>query len=117
MIATQNSWREAYIRILTKGPLPPESLSDEDRQEQRELVCELIDDGFLKGNAHRDGADVSLGYVVTGTSVKGRLLAEKLISDKEESSFRTKLKIGSIAVFSWIAGVLADFIAEGVSRL
>lgn len=101
---SKTSWKTEYLRILVSGV---ESEND------RELAAELIDAGYGEGTYKRSNlGDKKIGVLLwKGVTAEGRLFADDLQNKIEQASLKYKIKLCSISVASWLAGIASAVIA------
>lgn len=101
----KSSWRDTYIQLLNDGPRKADSLPDEERQMQRDLVSELVDGGYATGFVVKDANGKIAGFTWIGVTVQGRLLADKLAEEKIGGSWKNRIISWGLAVGGWLSGI------------
>jgi len=96
---------KSFIRILRKQGGKPNDM---------ELLCELIDEGYVAGTTTKDEFGKYSGGSSTGLTTKGRLFLAELERDEEEEGWRAKAWFWSKILGAFLLGCFVnDFQALG----
>ncbi len=112
MTANKNrsSWKREYVRILQLGI--EGSVTLDNQSNQLDLARELIESEYLVGTFNLQEnmkADmVFIKYLTTS----GRLFLEQLEDELKKETLIYRIKVFSIALFSWAGGVITAYLTS-----
>jgi hypothetical protein len=110
---SKESANQSYIRLINRVPDPSESPEARDTT----LLCELIEDDCLRGEAIRNEQSVPVDAIVFGATVKGRLLAQSLAKQAKEAGIVHKCRGFFVLTVGYIAGLLSPILTDWLRML
>jgi hypothetical protein len=108
-----SSARPAIIRIISSRS----DLSSGDGAHEAAMTGELVNAGMLDGEEIRDESGRIVGAIVTGPTIKGRLLALDLLRQEREQSWWYRSIKYLMLLVGYIFGLLSPLLTEWLRGL